>query len=93
MPVADLHSYFCRPTNQFYLNSESLIQDIIGSTAILKPNQPGSTKIKLSWIWQVSARNILLYARQDPDDMAKYHNTDADDHPSILECMSYSFHF
>ena len=67
--------------------------DIVGSTAILKPNQPGSTKIKLSWIWQVSARNILLYAGQDPDDMAKYHNTDANNLPSILECMSYSFHF
>jgi len=68
-------------------------EDIVGSTTILKPNQPGSTKIKLSWIWQVSARNILLYAGQDPDDMADYHNTAADDLPSLLECMTYSFHF
>ena len=68
-------------------------EDIVGSTAILKPNQPGSTKIKLSWIWQVSARNILLYAGQDPDDMADYHNTLADDLPSVLECKAFSFHF
>ena len=32
--------------------------DIVGSTAVLNPNLPGSTKIKLSWIWQSSARNI-----------------------------------
>ena len=32
--------------------------DVGASTAVLSPNEPGSTRIKLSWIWQTSARYI-----------------------------------
>ena len=28
--------------------------DVMASTAIVKPNEPGSTQLKLSWIWQSS---------------------------------------
>lgn len=28
--------------------------DVKSSTAILDPNQPGSKKLKLSWIWQIN---------------------------------------
>jgi hypothetical protein len=31
-----------------------LPNDITASTAIVNPNQPGSTSVKLSWIWQTS---------------------------------------
>jgi hypothetical protein len=56
-------------------------EDIVASTAILKPNQPGSTSIKLSWIWQTSARNLLdIPEENDPTFVA-------DDIPSVLECM------
>ena len=34
-------------------------EDLKSSTAILKPNQPGSTNLKLSWIWQ-SGKWLLL---------------------------------
>ncbi|KAF9470551.1 hypothetical protein BDN70DRAFT_775409, partial [Pholiota conissans] len=33
--------------------------DINGSTAILNPNVRGSTKLKLSWIWQTASQRIL----------------------------------
>ena len=55
--------------------------DVIGSTAVLDPNRPGSTSLKLSWIWQTSARNILAYAGPAAS-MAE----PADDIPSVLEC-------
>ena len=28
------------------------VNDIKASTAIVNPNEPGSTQLKLSWIWQ-----------------------------------------
>ena len=51
--------------------------DVAGSTAVLDPNKPGSTSIKLSWIWQISARNILGFGgtNESPDDI-----------PSLTEC-------
>jgi hypothetical protein len=61
--------------------------DVVASTAILNPNQPGSTSIKLSWIWQTSARNLLEFA--GPNDSA----TMADDIPSLLECMHIFCYF
>jgi len=30
-------------------------EDVKSSTAILNPNEPGSTRVQLSWIWQISA--------------------------------------
>lgn len=61
--------------------------DIVGSTAILKPNDPGSTKIKLSWIWQSSASHILTYTGQTQDELADAISYMADDAPRLLECM------
>jgi hypothetical protein len=58
--------------------------DVVGSTAVLDPNHPGSTRIKLSWIWQTSSRNILCFAGQLSDVGSE--NT-ADDLPTLLECM------
>jgi hypothetical protein len=57
--------------------------DVVGSTAVINPNQPGSTSIKLSWIWQTSARNIIWFSGATYDsgrDMS-------DDHPSLVECL------
>jgi hypothetical protein len=34
-------------------------KDIKASTAVLNPNEPGSTNIKLPWIWQTTAINRL----------------------------------
>jgi hypothetical protein len=53
--------------------------DVAASTAILNPNERGSTAIKLSWIWQTSAHYIFDYG-----------GSTADDSQSALECV-YSF--
>ena len=51
--------------------------DIKASTAVLTPNTPGSTSLKLSWIWQDVTHHIL------PDIDDEIVATDA---ASILEC-------
>jgi hypothetical protein len=61
--------------------------DIVGSTVILNPNEPGSTRVKLSWIWQSSATNILTYTGQTTRDMAESMDSLADDPASVSECM------
>jgi hypothetical protein len=35
------------------------LEDVKASTAILNPNEPGSTRIKLPWIWQTTAQNRI----------------------------------
>jgi hypothetical protein len=55
--------------------------DIKSSTAILRPNIPGSTTLHLSWIWQDVTRHIL------PDADGPLSATDA---ATILECK-FSF--
>jgi hypothetical protein len=62
--------------------------DVAGSTAILNPNEPGSTAISLSWIWQTSARHLVMFTRTDAE---------VDDPPpadipvSLIECMLFLF--
>ena len=56
--------------------------DIAASTIIINPNDPGSTRISLSWIWQSSARHILAFTGQNNE-----REMQADDHNSLLECM------
>jgi len=52
-------------------------QDIKASTAILTPNEAGSTALELSWIWHDVARHILPRA-----------DADLSDNPAtILECI------
>jgi hypothetical protein len=63
--------------------------DIAGSTAVLNPNEPGSTSIKLSWIWQSSAfYSEFGRSANDP-------NLDgglmAEDPIRLLECESTYF--
>jgi hypothetical protein len=53
-------------------------EDVKASTAVLKPNTPGSTALKLSWIWTDVSRHIL----PDPDTELL-----ASDAATILECM------
>jgi hypothetical protein len=61
--------------------------DVSGSTAIINANEPGSTCIKLSWIWQTSARHIF--------GLTGLNDLLADDTPSnrtsLIECMSFQF--
>jgi hypothetical protein len=55
-------------------------QDIRASTAILTPNEAGSTTLELSWIWHDVARHILPRA-----------DADFSDNPAtILECILFS---
>ena len=67
--------------------------DVAGSTAVLDPNQPGSTRIKLSWLWQTSSRNVLWFAGELADvgrpspELADDFQYMADDIPTLLECM------
>jgi hypothetical protein len=56
-------------------------EDVKASTAVLKPNTPGSTALKLSWIWTDVRRHVL------PDPDAELLPSDA---ATILECMWYS---
>ena len=62
--------------------------DVAGSTVILNPNEPGSTAISLSWIWQTSARHLVTFTRTDAE---------VDDPPpadipvSLIECMLFLF--
>lgn len=51
--------------------------DVRCSTAVLKPNMPGSTQLKLSWIWQSIDRRIMA----DPTE-----NMDTSDPATLLEC-------
>lgn len=59
-------------------------QDVTASTAILKPNEPGSTRIKLSWIWQSSSRH--LPGSNVDFDMDAEADGDAEDRYNVLEC-------
>jgi hypothetical protein len=34
-------------------------EDVKASTALLNPNEPGSTRLKLTWIWQTTATQRL----------------------------------
>lgn len=43
-------------TNQFQILTP---EDVKASTAIINPNEPGSTQLKLSWIWQSSLGHRL----------------------------------
>ncbi|KAF9546258.1 hypothetical protein CPC08DRAFT_649119 [Agrocybe pediades] len=38
-------------------------EDVKASTAILKPNIPGSTKLKLSWIWHSVRKHLMMVDR------------------------------
>lgn len=52
-------------------------EDVRSSTAVLRPNQAGSTKLKLSWIWQSMDRRIMA----DPNE-----GLDTSDPATLLEC-------
>ena len=93
--IAELSRFYtrCRASLLVLVEDPSIISqfkvlnptDVAGSTAILNPNQPGSTSLKLSWIWQNSARNILDFARLNESTPL------AEDIPSLLECMYVKF--
>ena len=52
--------------------------DVSASTTVLNPNEPGSTRIKLSWIWQTPARYLpALFESRDTDENSNI-ETDAD---------------
>lgn len=65
-------------------------EDVAGSTAVLNPNQPGSTSIKLSWIWQISQRHLIGLPRENADGHAEA-DISADDHTGLLECECISY--
>jgi len=63
-------------THQF---KELKKEDVKASTAILKPNIPGSTKLKLSWIWH-GVRTCLAGVSDGPGEAVK------NDPATQLEC-------
>ncbi|KAF8815455.1 hypothetical protein BYT27DRAFT_7079950 [Phlegmacium glaucopus] len=71
------------------------IGDVQASTAVINPNEPGSTKLKLSWIWQTAGGHRLGLtgdngAGAGADTDARDPNADA----SLIECKSFSYlHF
>jgi hypothetical protein len=66
-------------TNRFQVLTA---RDVIASTAIVKPNEPGSTKLMLSWIWQSSGGHRWGLTA----------GNDAEGTPNNIECKS-SFHW
>jgi hypothetical protein len=64
--------------------------DVAGSTVVLNPNEPGSTGIKLSWIWQTSAHNILCLGGLNAEGSISTEQY-AEDPASLLECMVLSY--
>jgi len=56
--------------------------DIHASTAILNPNEPGSTRIKLPWIWQTAARHYGM-STSGAEENAE---TTAEELSSLVEC-------
>lgn len=59
--------------------------DLDASTAVLKPNMPGSTQLKLPWIWHTSTGHLPAAGfDQFVDDQG------AADAGTLLECMSVS---
>lgn len=54
--------------------------DVKCSTAVLKPNKAGSTRLKLSWIWQSPDRRIIAGVAVDPE------NPEHSDPDTLLEC-------
>lgn len=70
--------------------------DIKASTAILNPNEPGSTSIKLPWIWQTAKRHQLgLLATNagiadECDENTEPVGSDADNSNIMFECVSIS---
>jgi hypothetical protein len=58
------------------------IDDVKASTAIVNPNEPGSTRIKLSWIWQSAGGHRLGLASGTPGTA----NGNSVPETNILEC-------
>jgi hypothetical protein len=58
--------------------------DVKSSTAIRDPNQPGSTKVKLSWIWQRAPGRIQTIAEVPLPEDDVYA-----DQATLLECKLY----
>lgn len=100
--IADLGRMYSRCRSCILLLSEDLSvssrfkallpADVAGSTAILNPNEPGSTTIKLSWIWQTSSRHLVGFADAN-DEVDTYAGERAETPASLLECMFFSFPF
>ena len=62
--------------------------DIAASTIVINPNEPGSTRITLSWIWQTSSRHILSFSGTSgstAENITQNENV-AGDYDSLLEC-------
>lgn len=71
-------------------------EDLKASTEILRPNEQGSSSVKLSWIWR-TGRYYLFRPGQDGDAEGDFNNSEVDaevdaetdaDPATLLECMS-----
>jgi hypothetical protein len=63
--------------------------DVVRSSAVLDPNEPGSTSIKLSWIWQTSTRHLIGFADAN-DEVDTYAGQRAETPANLLECVFIS---
>jgi hypothetical protein len=66
------------------------LEDVRASTAVLNPNEPGSTRIKLPWIWQTSASNRLGLIGSHAGEINTGQSTNGLN--SMFECVYISSH-
>jgi hypothetical protein len=63
------------------------IDDVKASTAVVNPNEPGSTRLKLSWIWQSAGGQRWGLSLDDASDNA---GAGAGADINLFECMFYT---
>ena len=61
-------------------------EDVKASTAIVNPNEPGSTCLKLSWIWQTASGHHLGLSMGQTNYPGASLDTGINSGPNVFEC-------
>ena len=65
------------------------VDDVKASTAIINPNEPGSTKLKLSWIWQSAGGHRWGLSTGGDSSTGIDVNSGIDADPNNIECKLF----
>ena len=61
-------------------------EDVKASTAIMNPNEPVSTRLKLSWIWKTAGGHHWGLSMAQTNCSGAGLDTSIDSSPNFLEC-------